>query len=143
MLAVLRPSGVRSRLDRAPQLTPLVGRGPELGVLLDRFEQARKRRGQVALVVGEAGIGKSRLVRELRERLREMPHTWLECQSSPYTKNTVLHPVIELAEQGLGFTEELAAEEKVERLERGVAQAGMDLAETLPLLAPLLPLAGG
>ena len=140
VLAVLRPSGVRSRLDRAPQLTPLVGRGQELGVLLDRFEQARKRRGQVALVVGEAGIGKSRLVRELRERLREMPHTWLECQSSPYTKNTVLHPVIELAEQGLGFTEELTAQEKVERLERGVAQAGMDLAETLPLLAPLLSL---
>ncbi len=140
VLAVRRASGVRSRLDRAPALTPLVGREQELGLLLDRFEQAREEGGQAILISGEAGIGKSRLVRELRERLRETPHTWLECGSSPYASNSALHPVIELVQQGHGFTEELPAEEKVERLERSVAQAGLNLAETVPLLAPLLSL---
>jgi hypothetical protein len=69
---VIQPSGVASRLDRAPRLTPFVGREQELGLLLDRFEQAQERRGQAVLVAGEAGIGKSRLVHRLRERTPAM-----------------------------------------------------------------------
>jgi class 3 adenylate cyclase len=88
---VIQPSGVASRLDRAPRLTPFVGREQELGLLLDRFEQAQESRGQAVLIGGEAGIGKSRLVHRLRERLREAqtPHSWLECRSSRPTHRTV------------------------------------------------------
>jgi class 3 adenylate cyclase len=87
---VIQPSGVSSRLDRAPTLTPFVGREQELGLLLDRFEQTQERRAQAVLIAGEAGIGKSRLVHRLRERLVGTPHTWLECRSSPYTQNSAL-----------------------------------------------------
>jgi serine/threonine protein kinase len=70
---VMQPSGARSRLGRAKGLTPFVGREQELGLLLDRFEQAQEGQGQAVLVAGEAGIGKSRLVHRLREQLRDTP----------------------------------------------------------------------
>jgi predicted ATPase len=137
---VIQPSGVVSRLDRAPRLTPFVGREQELGLLVDRFEQAQERRGQAVGIAGEAGIGKSRLVHRLRERLREAqtPHSWLECRCSPYTQNSALYPVIELVEQALGFEDELSPEQKLERLERNLALAGLEPAEAVPLLASLL-----
>jgi TOMM system kinase/cyclase fusion protein len=135
-----QPSGVRSRLERAPGLTPFVGREQELGLLLDRFEQAQEGLGQVVLVGGEAGIGKSRLVRELRGRLREKPHTWLECRSSPYTRNSALYPVIELVEHALGSADDHSAEEKLGRLEEGLAHVGLESAQILPLFASLLSL---
>jgi class 3 adenylate cyclase len=67
---VLRPSGVRGRLATARSLTPFVGRDEELRLLLSRWERAREREGQVVLVVGEAGIGKSRLVTEFHNLIR-------------------------------------------------------------------------
>ncbi len=139
---VIEPSGVTSRLDRAPKLTPFVGREQELGLLLDRFAQAREGRGQAVLVGGEAGIGKSRLVYELHERLREaqMPHSWLEGRTTPYAQHSPFRTVIELVEQALGFDDALTADEKVARLERGLAHAGLEPAETVPLFASLLSL---
>jgi len=137
---ILQPSGVRSRLDRATGLTPFVGREQELGMLLDRFEQAQESQGQAVLIAGEAGIGKSRLVHRLRERLREMPHSWLECRTSPYTQSSALHPIIEMLEGALDFKEEDGAEEKLERLERGLAHVGLEPDEAVPLLASLLSL---
>jgi tetratricopeptide (TPR) repeat protein len=134
------PSGVTSRLDRAPSLTPFVGRDQELGLLLDRFELVQEGQGQAVLVAGEAGIGKSRLVRELRERLRETPHSWLECRSSPYTQKSAFYPVIELLEGALGFSDEHSLEEKLGLLERGLAYVGLEPAETMPLFASLLSL---
>jgi hypothetical protein len=137
---VLQPSGVASRLDRAPRLTPFVGREQELGLLLDRSEQAQERRGQAVWIAGEAGIGKSRLVHQLRERLRGTPHSGLECRCSPYTQNSALHPLIELVERGLRFEEELSPAEKLERLEGGLALVGLEASEAVPLLASLLSL---
>jgi len=137
---VLQPSGVSSRLERAPALTPFVGREQELGLLLDRFEQAQEGQGQAVLIAGEAGIGKSRLVHRLRERLREAPHSWLECRSSPHTQNSALYPVIELAEHVLRFSGEDSAEAKLERLERGLALGGLEPGEAVPLFASLLSL---
>jgi class 3 adenylate cyclase len=137
---VEQPSGVTSRLERAPKLTPFVGRAPELAQLAARFEQAREGQGQAVLIGGEAGIGKSRLVRELRQRLRDTPHSWLECHTSPYTQQSAFYPVIELLESALDFKEEDSGEEKLARLERGLAHAGMDLPETVPLFAGLLSL---
>jgi class 3 adenylate cyclase len=94
---VVRPSGMRSRLDvaAATGLTPLVGRQQELGLLEDRWQQATEGRGQAVLLCGEAGIGKSRLVQAFRERIADLPHTWLECRGSPYTQDSAFYPVLE------------------------------------------------
>jgi len=137
---VLQPSGVTSRLDRAPTLTPFVGREQELGLLQDRFEQAQEGQGQAVLVGGEAGIGKSRLLHQLREQLRDAQHSWLECHTSPYTQNSALYPVIGMLEGALDFGDEDTSEQKLERLERGLAHAGLELATTVPLFASLLSL---
>src|SRR5262245_23940540 len=139
---VLQPSGVRSRLDvAAGRLTPFVGRDLELGTLVDRWERAAEGEGQNVLIVGEAGVGKSRLVYQLRERLAPVPHTWLECRATPYTEGTPFHPVIDLVQQGLAFAPEDTAADKVEKLERAVTLARLDLAEAVPLVADFLGLA--
>jgi len=137
---VLQPSGFRSRLDRATGLSPFVGRAQELGLLLDRFEQAQEGQGQAVLVAGEAGIGKSRLLHELREKLRDTPHSWLECHTSPYTQSSALYPLTEMVEEALDFRKVDTAEEKLQRLERGLAHVGLDSDEAVPLFASLLSL---
>ncbi len=76
-------------------MTPLVGREEELEVLGRRWERARKGEGQLALIVGEPGIGKSRLIEEFRALLGETPHTWVEWSSSQLLQNTPLHPMAE------------------------------------------------
>src|SRR5215831_11709631 len=139
---VLQPSGVRSRLDvAAGRLTPFVGRDLELGTLVDRWERAAEGEGQNVLIVGEAGVGKSRLVYQLRERLAGVPHTWLECRATPYTEGTPFHPVIDLVQQGLAFAPEDTAAEKIEKVERAVTLARLDLADAVPLVADFLGLA--
>ena len=85
-------------------LTPLVGREQELALLLDRWRRAKRGEGQVVLIAGEAGIGKSRLVRALRERLAAEPHTWLSQSCSPHYANAALHPVVGLLERAAGLT---------------------------------------
>lgn len=137
---VVQPSGVTSRLDRAATLSPFVGREQELGLLLDRFEQAQEGQGQAVLIGGEAGIGKSRLVHRLRERLRDAPHTWLECRTSPYTQQSALYPMIELVEHMLRFGDQDSAEQKIGLLERGLVGVGLEPAETVPFIASLLSL---
>jgi predicted ATPase len=139
--AVLQATGVRSRLDVDPRtLTPLVGRDQELGLLIQRWEQAQERDGQAVLIVGEAGLGKSRLLQALRERLADTPHTWLECRCSPYTAGSAFHPLIELVEQGLGFKADDDPETKLSRLERGITYAKLSVPEVVPLIAVLLSL---
>src|SRR6185295_8804836 len=136
---VVQPSGVRSRLDvAAGRLTKFVGRDVELATLVDRWERAADGAGQNVLIVGEAGVGKSRLAYQLRERLTSIPHTWLECGASPYTEGTPFHPVIALVAQGLGFTAADTPAEKVEKIARGLR----DLAtpESVGLLADFLGL---
>jgi len=120
--------------------TPLIGREPELALLRDRWEQAKERRGQVVLLSGEAGIGKSRLIRALRDSLSDQQHTWLECCCSTFHTHSPFHPMIELAGSVLRFSDEQSPEEQLERLERGLALVGLEPAETLPLLATLLSL---
>ena len=138
---VLQPSGVRSRLDvAAGRLTSFVGRDLELGTLVDRWERAAEGEGQNVLVVGEAGVGKSRLVYQLRERLAAVPHTWLECSATPYTEGTPFHPLIELVRRGLTWTPEDTAAERLEKLERSLTLARLDLSEAVPLVAKFLGL---
>ena len=139
--AVLQATGVRSRLDVDPAtLTPLVGRDQELGLLIQRWEQAQERDGQTVLIAGEAGLGKSRLLQAFRERLADTPHTWLECRCSPYTAGSAFHPLIELVEQGLGFKRADDPATKLRRLEGGIERAGLAVPAVVPLIAALLSL---
>jgi class 3 adenylate cyclase/predicted ATPase len=139
--SVLGATGVRSRLDLdSGELIPLVGREQELGLLQERWEQSGDGEGQTVLISGEAGLGKSRLLRSFREQLVETSHGWLECRCSPYTQRSAFHPVVELVERGLGFLPEHDSETKLERLEAGVAATGLSAAEVVPLIAPLLSL---
>jgi class 3 adenylate cyclase/tetratricopeptide (TPR) repeat protein len=136
---VVQPSGVRSRLAvAAGRLTPFVGREVELATLVERWERAADGEGQNVLLVGEAGVGKSRLAYQLRERLAAVPHTWLECGASPYTEGTPFHPVMALVAQGLAFTDADTPAEKVEKIARGLR----DLAtpDSVNLLADFLGL---
>src|SRR5262245_11379708 len=138
---VVQSSGVRSRLDvAAGRLTPVVGRQPELATLSECWEQVADGTGQTALVTGEAGVGKSRLIYELRALLAAEPHTWLECRCSPYTQGTAFHPVIELLTQGLLLATGDSATEKLGKLKRALALIGMPTADLLPLLAEFLAL---
>ena len=138
---VLQPSGVRSRLDvAAGHLTRFVGRDMELGTLIDRWERAIESQGQNVLVLGEAGVGKSRLAYQLRERLAAMPHTWLECRATPYAESAPFFPVIELVQQGLAFTAEDSAREKIAKLERSLSAVGLAGPEAVALLADFLGL---
>lgn len=140
---VLQPSGVRSRLNIASHLTPFVGRELEVGVLLEKWTWVHARKGQVALVSGEPGVGKSRLLLALRHRFAEKSHTWLECRCSPYTASRAFAPIRELIEQGLGFEKTDTDEEKHAKLARRVGLNGLPANEALPVLASFLEIEPG
>jgi TOMM system kinase/cyclase fusion protein len=134
----------RSRLEAAGStgLTPLVGREPEVALLLERWAQVKDGSGQVVLLSGEAGIGKSRLVQVLVEQVASEPQAWLTpCQCSPYYHNTALYPLIDLLERVvLPFGPEESSDQKRRKLEGFVVQYGLPLAEAVPLFAALLSL---
>ena len=110
---VLYESMARSRLEVAGRagLTPMVGREQEVRLLLERWAQVKDGAGQVVLLSGEAGIGKSRLVQVLKEHVATEPQAWLTpCQCSPYYQNTALYPMIDLLERvALRFEREESA----------------------------------
>ena len=141
---VLAESTARSRLDAAGStgLTPLVGREQEVGLLPERWAQVKDGMGQVVLLSGEAGIGKSRLVQVLQEHVASAPQAWLTpCQCSPYYQNTALYPLIDLLERvALRFEREESSEQKLRKLEGFLVQYGLPLAETVPLFAAFLSL---
>ena len=132
---IVRASG-GGRRGGARALTPLVGREEELDILNRRWERARSGEGQLALLVGEPGIGKSRLIEEFRARLGETPHTWVEWSSSQLLQNTPLHPVAEWGR--LRFGADLPAEQRLADLENTLQLVGLDAAEYAPLIAPLV-----
>ncbi len=141
---VLYESMARSRLEAAGSTgwTPLVGREQEVGLLLERWARVKEGVGQVVLLSGEAGIGKSRLVQVLKEQVATEPQAWLTpCQCSPYYQHTALYPWIELLEQVvLRFEREEAPPQKLRKLEGFLVQYGLPLAEIVPLFAALLSL---
>ena len=94
LFRIIRASGGRRR-GGARALTPFVGREEELGLLARRWERARAGEGQLVLIVGEPGLGKSRLIEEFHARLAETPHTWVEWSASQLLQNTPLHPIAE------------------------------------------------
>ncbi len=139
---VLYEHMARSRLEAAGRtgLTPLVGREPEVALLRERWAQVKEGLGQVVLLSGEAGIGKSRLVQVLTAQVATEPQAWLTpCQCSPYHQNTALYPWIDLLERvALRFDREESPDQKLRKLEGFVVQYGLPLAEAVPLFAALL-----
>jgi hypothetical protein len=115
---VVRRTGVRGRLQAARGLTPFVGREEELRLLLRRWEQTREGQGQLALIIGEPGIGKSRLVAEFRDRIRDARHIWMESTGQQLFENTPFQALIEMLSQWLELQGGADAQEQLERLER-------------------------
>src|SRR6058998_183296 len=115
---ILGESAAQSRLDiaGATGLTPLVGRNAEVALLLERWAHSQDGAGQVVLLRGEAGIGKSRLVEVLRERVRSQGATRMVFRCSPYHQNSVLYPVIDYLQQFLQWQRDETPEAKFDTL---------------------------
>jgi predicted ATPase len=139
---VLGASGVHSRLEVAQTrgLTPLVGREQEVGSLVERWEQVKAGQGQVVLLTGDAGIGKSRLVQVLKDQVAAEPHTRWECRSAEYSQNTALFPLVDLFQRLLRFQAEDTPDAKFGKLEQMLSQYRLPLEESVQLFAPLLSL---
>ena len=139
---VVRESGVQSRFEAAVRtgLTPLVGREEELGLLRRHWERVKGGAGQAVLLSGEAGIGKSRLVQELKEQVIREGSTRLEFRCSPYHQNSALSPIIEHLQRLLHFEREDTPLAKLAKLQQALARYRFPQADTLPLLATLLSL---
>jgi class 3 adenylate cyclase/predicted ATPase len=136
---VVRASG-GGRRGGARALTPLVGREDELALLTRRWSRALEGEGQFVQIVGEPGIGKSRLVEEFRAKLAETPHTWVEWAASQLLQNTPLHPLAEWGRLRFGGAD-ATDEGRLADLENTLRLVGLDPDEYAPLIAPLVDIA--
>ncbi len=139
--AVLADTGGHDRLEvsSGQVLTPLVGRDAELAALAAAWERAKGGQGQVVLIEGEAGIGKSRLVRTTAERFGTVGRTRLEIRCSPYHQMSAFYPIIEMLQRALGNAPGDPPETRLQSLEVAGAQAGLSV-EATSLVASLLSL---
>jgi tetratricopeptide (TPR) repeat protein len=166
---VVQPSIVRGRLEASAAvrgLTPFVGREDELRSLMHRWERTLDGEGQVALIVGEAGIGKSRLVQRFHEQIARTPHTWVQAAAAHFFQNTPFYPIVDVLHQlvweqsfrsldeylrelqttgesndgGNTVSGELPNDEQFAQLQSGLVMAGLEPAQAMPLIAPLLNL---
>jgi class 3 adenylate cyclase/tetratricopeptide (TPR) repeat protein len=128
---------------RAARLTDLIGREDELGFLLERQRLAWKGEGQIVLILGEPGIGKSRLAAALAERIANEPHTRLRYQCSPYHTNSALHPFIAQLERAAGFKADDTSEQRLDKLEAVLAMSASRIEGVAPLFAALLSIPFG
>lgn len=135
-------TGAQSRIEAALNvgLTPLVGRHDEVGVLVERWQRAAAGAGQVALVSGEAGLGKSRLLQELKERVADGPSLRLECRCAPHREHSALYPIIDLLERLWQLKRTDSAGERLARVENATVSYQSALPDLVPLLASLLSL---
>lgn len=135
---VVSDSGIVDRLDAADGrgVTPLIGRGDQLGTLLALWDRTAAGQSQMAFISGEPGIGKSRLVRDLRHHVSNS----IEFRCSPYDSQSALFPVISRLQRLLGFDELLDSGERLDRLEQKLGGLGFDLSEVAPIMAGLLSL---
>ena len=141
--AALRESRVESRFEalHPSGLTSLVGREEECELLLRRWRRAKAGEGQVVLLSGEPGIGKSRLTAELQERLRDEPHIRLRHFCSLQHRDSALYPFIARLERAAGFEREDDAAARLDKLEALLAKSGEVRSERAGLFADLLGLA--
>ncbi|MGE4095848.1 MAG: adenylate/guanylate cyclase domain-containing protein [Candidatus Binatia bacterium] len=139
---IIGESAAQSRFDVAvgAGLTPLVGREEELGLLQRRWTHVKDGVGHVVLLSGEPGIGKSRLVQELKEQVSAEGAIRIEFRCSPYHQNSALYPIIEHLHRLLQFDREDSPAAKLEKLHHTLSHYRFPHAETVPLLATLLSL---
>jgi class 3 adenylate cyclase/tetratricopeptide (TPR) repeat protein len=155
LFLVVRESQVKSRIEVAEAigLTPLTGRDVELDILRDRWEKAREGMGQVVLLIGDAGLGKSRLVRELRASISQSDiklsghpsggkseeiGPLIEWRCSPYFQNTGLYAATDFFARMLGFDREDRTGERLDKLVKHLEQYNLADRQRIPLFAALL-----
>jgi class 3 adenylate cyclase/predicted ATPase len=119
-------------------LTSLVGRQSEMALLIDRWVQCRDGRGQVVVLSGEAGIGKSRLVAALHEHVADEGASSIVLRCSPYHANTALHPVIEYLRQMIDLADDDTDEVRLTKLEHALETSRQPLQDVVPLLTTML-----
>jgi class 3 adenylate cyclase/tetratricopeptide (TPR) repeat protein len=136
---VREPTGAsRFEATATRGLTPLVGREDEVRLLLSRWRQAKEGEGQVVLLSGEPGIGKSRIIQSLREHLQDEPRINLHYFCSPFYSSSALYPVLDQLERAADFRRHDPPQIKLEKLEAMLGQGSARPAEAAALLAPLL-----
>ena len=133
----------RFEASRSETLTPFVGRDTEIALLVERWHRAAKAQGQVAVLSGEAGIGKSRVLATLRERIGEQNYLPLRYQCSPHHVNDAFHPVMGQIWFAAGFVSGEAAGSRLDKLEKMIESTGLSSADIAPYLASLLGLPTG
>ena len=142
---VLGESAIENRFAAAHAAAagPIVGRERELAFLYDSWRRATRGDGHVVLLAGEAGIGKSRLLEALAERVSEEPHRLLRCQCSPYHRNSVLFPFKTLLRHRLDISRDLPTQENLDRISRMLERVGRHARSSTLLLAELLEVSSG
>ena len=139
---VRRESGAPSRFEAGAQrgLTPIIGREEEIAYLLKRWAQAKEGEAPVLLIEGEAGIGKSRLLRSFCDRLEGELHSRLLYYGSAYHQSSAFYPAIDQLERALRFEREDGPQRKLQKLESMLAELGLDVAAHAPSLVSFLSL---
>lgn len=130
------PESSDPRLTPFP--TPLVGRFQELSLLMDRWESATDGQGQAVLLMGEPGIGKSRLVFELRQRLAGTSHRWFSCHASADRQATPFDPLLRLIEKRLGIWQRDSSMVRRNKIDAGLQQASLPTHELVPIFEMML-----
>ena len=136
----IAPSSRRTRFDVSAErgLTPFVGRGRELELLLDGFERAKAGRGQAFSIMAEAGVGKSRLLYEFRKAVSNEDVTFLEGRCLSYSRGVTYYPIIDILKSNFHIKEGDGDLEIVEKVKTGLKAIGVDEASTLPYLLEVL-----
>lgn len=137
--AVLREAATESRFEasRSSQMTPFIGREPEVALLIERWNDACSGEGKVALLSGEAGIGKSRILTSLRERVADQPHLTIRYQCSPHHVNDAFYPIVSQIWRAAEFTAEEPPESRLAKLESMARRSRLEPAEIVPFVASL------
>jgi class 3 adenylate cyclase/predicted ATPase len=133
----------RFEASRSETLTPFVGREQEIALLLERWHRAIKGKGQVALLSGEAGIGKSRVLAMLREQIGQRHYLTLRYQCSPHHVNDAFHPVMGQIWHAAGFVSGEAAGSRLDKVEKMIEGTGLASSNIAPFLASLLAIPTG
>ena len=143
---VLREAENVSRFEasRSHRMTPFVGREPEVALLLERWRDACAGEGKVALLSGEAGIGKSRILATLRERIADEPHVAVRYQCSPHHVNDAFYPIVSQIARAADFVAGEPAAARLEKLEAMAVRSRLAPKEIAPIVASLcsVPLEG-